>query len=68
MDTGAKVRVADPIWGGTHLGKVEDIVADMFDGSPLYLVRVRIDNKPVVRTYKPESLKPIKQRKRRTTK
>lgn len=54
--------------GGTHLGKVEDIVADMFDGSTLYLVRMRIDNKPVVRTYKPESLKPIKQRKRRTTK
>lgn len=32
----------------------------MFDGSPLYLVRMRIDNKPVVKTYKPESLKPIK--------
>lgn len=48
------------------MGKIEDIVADMFDGSPLCLVRMRIDNKPVVKTYRPESLKPIKQRKRTT--
>lgn len=66
MQIGAKVRVSDPIGGGTHLGRVDDIVADMFDGSPLYLVRMRIDNKPVVKTYRPESLKPIKQRKRTT--
>lgn len=60
MQIGAKVRVADPIGGGAHVGWVDDIVADMFDGSPLYLVRLRIDNKPVVKTYRPESLKPIK--------
>ena len=36
----------------THYGRIEDIVADMYDGSDLYLVNVLGETK----TYKKESL------------
>ena len=47
-----------------HFGWVEDIVKNMFDGSDLYMVRMRVDNKPVVRAYTRESLILVKGRKK----
>ena len=62
---GKRVRVSELIdsqcnRGGqkqkTHYGRIEDIVRDMFDGSDLYLVNVLGE----VKTYKAESLLPLK--------
>lgn len=44
----------------THFGKIENIVKDMFDGSDLYLVRTRMNNESVVKTYKEGSLRKLK--------
>lgn len=58
-----KVRVMclDPHQGGVkkHFGWVEDIVKNIFDSTDLYMVRMRIGNKPVVRTFARESLIPV---------
>lgn len=43
----------------SHYGRIEDIVRDMFDGSDLYLVNVL----GKVKTYKAESLLPLKKDK-----
>ena len=42
--------------GGTHYGKIENIVGDMFDGSDLYLVNVLGE----IKTYKAESFRPLR--------
>ena len=42
-----KVHVSLPetskLGGGRHRGIIENIVADMYDGSPLFLVRIKGD-------------------------
>lgn len=62
LTIGQRVRVSElddnqcKMLGGAkpRLGIIEDIVKDMYDGSPLYLVRVLGKTK----TYKAESLLP----------
>ena len=58
MKIGQKVKVADPMGGGNHYGKIEDIVRDMFDGGNLFLVNVKGE----VKTYRAESLKELNKR------
>ena len=69
---GNRVRVSEisdyqSNWGGqkvkTHYGRIEDIVRDMFDGSDLYLVNVLGE----IKTYKAESLMPLKRSKIKET-
>ena len=50
--------------GGTHYGKIRNIVKDMFDGSILYVVEV----KGVEKTYKEESLLPLRKEQKKVRK
>ena len=68
MNQKVRVMCSDPHQEGgvkSHFGWVEDIVKNIFDGTDLYLVRMRVDNKPVVRTFARESLIPVKDRQRK---
>ena len=67
MNQKVRVMCSDPHQEGgvRHFGWVEDIVKNIFDGTDLYLVRMRVDNKPVVRTFTRESLIPVKGRQRK---
>lgn len=65
---GQRVRVSEPIEfrpdmrgkdAKTHYGRIEDIVADMYGGSDLYLVNVLGE----IKTYKKESLISLKKDK-----
>ena len=51
-----KSESGQPNGGGSNYGKIEDIVRDMYDGSPLYLVNIKGE----VKTFKEESLTPLK--------
>lgn len=68
MNQKVRVMCSDPHQKGgvkKHFGWVEDIVKNIFDGTDLYLVRMRVGNKSVVRTFARESLIPVKGRQRK---
>ena len=55
--------IHNAIGGGakTHFGRIEDIVKDMFDNSDLYLVSIPALG--MTKTYKKESILPLKKDK-----